>query len=376
MTANISGVRFDQIYGDNSGGAEFDTDGDGTATQEDEFVSFRNDTGDTIDISGWQIWSESAGTGAPDTAQSGLFHTFPPGTTLGAGDRLYVINEITGTPPAWAQEASEGGVESGAGGTSTNFLSEGDPNSTPEGVALVNPDTGEYIIFNMSPNASGIPSQSGFPGTHKVGEVDGNSVQNDQNAGSSYQYNASTGQYEYSNVFTPCFVAGTKVETANGHVPVEHLKAGDLIRTKDHGFQPLLWVAKRVIDLTAAKNDHLRPIYLGRLGVSPQHRMLLANDVLAPAKGLLHLADVDRDTTAQFVVYFHLLLPRHEVIFAEGRATESLLLGDTFLASTRMSDRIAISQIDIDPPRPCRRCLTVQEARALTHADGALHPAL
>lgn len=65
MVANLEGVIFDQVYGDNSGTTSgqvpFDTDGDGTATQEDEFVSFTNTTTDPIDISGWQIWSDSTG---------------------------------------------------------------------------------------------------------------------------------------------------------------------------------------------------------------------------------------------------------------------------------------------------------------------------
>ena len=55
MPVALNGVIFGQIYGDNSGGAVFDTDGDGTATQEDEFVSFTNTTSTAIDISGWQV---------------------------------------------------------------------------------------------------------------------------------------------------------------------------------------------------------------------------------------------------------------------------------------------------------------------------------
>lgn len=47
MVANLDGLVFDQIYGDNSGGAEFDSDGDGTAAQEDEFVAVRNTSGST-----------------------------------------------------------------------------------------------------------------------------------------------------------------------------------------------------------------------------------------------------------------------------------------------------------------------------------------
>ena len=39
----------------------------------------------------------------------------------------------------------------------------------------------------------------------------------------------------------PCLVAGTLVETARGRVPVEALRPGDRVRTRDHGLRPLLW---------------------------------------------------------------------------------------------------------------------------------------
>lgn len=119
MPLSLGGLIFGQIMPDNTEGAEFDSDQDGTATQEDEFVSVTNTTGAPLDVSGWQIWSVSTGTGAPDAPVSGLYHTFPSGTVLAPGQTLWVINEVTGTQN-YAQEASQGGVESGAGGVSTN----------------------------------------------------------------------------------------------------------------------------------------------------------------------------------------------------------------------------------------------------------------
>lgn len=107
MVANLGGVRFDQIYTDNSEGAEFDSDRDGTATQEDEFVSFTNESGSAVDISGWQVWSQGTGSNAPDGARDGHYHTFPSGTVLQPGETLYIINEISGPPP----RLGAGGVE-------------------------------------------------------------------------------------------------------------------------------------------------------------------------------------------------------------------------------------------------------------------------
>ena len=183
MPVNLDGLIFGQIMPDNSspnGSGEFDTDLDGTASQEDEFVSVTNTNATPLDISGWQIWSDSTGGGAPDSPSDGLFHTFPAGTVIAPGDTLWIINEVTGSR-AYAQEASEG---AGTAAGDPNLLTEGSSGSQAESVALYNPDTGEFIVFNMSPNAPQITSVPGFPGgATEIGEIDGHSIQADPGHG-------------------------------------------------------------------------------------------------------------------------------------------------------------------------------------------------
>lgn len=345
MVASLDGIIFSQFYGDNSGGAEFDTDGDGTATQEDEFVSLQNTSGTAVDLSGWQIWSDMAGTGAPDGSQDGLYHTFPPGTVIDPGATLYIINEITGTPAYNMQEASAGGVESGAGGVNTNFLSEG-TTSGSESLALVNPATGEYIVLNFSgSNSSLIPSLSGFPGTTSVGESNAatDTGVEDQNAGSSYQYDPGTDAYVYNAVYISCFASGTSILTPDGPVAVERLKPGDLIETLDNGAQPLRWAGKTHLDRAALdRMPRARPVLIPQgvlenssdLLVSPQHCVLLGTrhgldrPMLARAKHLAELPGPCRIAQGvRQVTYHHLLLPRHEIIFANGVPTESFYPG-------------------------------------------------
>lgn len=381
MVANLNGIRFDQIYGDNSGTHDgqqpFDTDGDGTATQEDEFVSVHNANAAPMDISGWQIWSDSAGTGAPDAPQDGLYHTFPPGTVLQPGETLYIINEITGPAPIWAQEASVGGLESGeADGVNTNFLTEGNSDAADEAVALVNPQTGEYIVFNMSSAPPNIHTLPGFPGTTLLGTVDGHAVMADQAAGSAYRYDPSTGGYTSLSTAVPCFCEGTLIATPSGDVPVETLKVGDLVVTKEHGAQPVRWtgvrrLTRRELDETDQHPIEFKPGSLGqgrprrRLRVSPQHRLLVEGDVLAPARGLTELPDVRVMRGCKGVQYHHILLERHEVIYAEGAETESFLPGPTFLQSCRLSDRLSLARLAAQGYTPARRCLRVFEARSL-----------
>ncbi len=396
MVASLDGIIFHQFYGDNTGGAEFDTDGDGTATQEDEFVSIQNTSGVPVDLSGWQIWSDMTGAGAPDGPQDGLYHTFPSGTVLAPGKTLHIVNEYTGTPPSNIQEASEGGLESGSGGTNTNFLSEGGPSGQAESVALVNPSTGEYIILNLTSGvSSGIPSLPGFPGTTSVGEsnaADDSGVE-DQNAGSAYTYNSATDSYEYQAVAIACFTAGALILTPTGEVPVEDLKVGDLVVTKDHGPQPIRYVARSEVrgpDIPESRQPILIPsgslapgLPKRDLVVSGQHRMLLAwrevrelheaAEAFVPAKGLVLLPGVRVKRCVRRAQYIHLLLDRHEVLYAEGAPTESFYPGPTMLREMSRDDRKALFRavpglrngVEVALGEPARKLLRVQDTKKL-----------
>jgi hypothetical protein len=77
------------------------------------------------------------------------------------------------------------------------------------------------------------------------------------------------------------------------------------------------------------------------LSVSPNHRMLVTGwraeihfgdrEILVPAKALIN-GDTIRAHPCTSVTYVHLLMDRHEVIFAEGAATETLHPGDYLMA--------------------------------------------
>lgn len=384
MPVNLDGLIFGQIMPDNSspnGSGEFDTDLDGTATQEDEFVSVTNTNSTPLDISGWQIWSDSTGGGADDSPQDGLFHTFPAGTVIAPGDTLWVINEITGSL-AFAQEASEGGVESGSGAPNTNLLTEGSGGSQAESVALYNPDTNEFIVFNMSPDAPQITSVAGFPsGATEVGEIDGHSVQADPGHGFSYQYDAATDTYVYLPAFIPCFAEGTLIDTPDGAKPIERLQTGDLVLTRDGDAQPVLWTGATKMDFTNDKNVNQRPIEFkpGSLGpalptqtlvVSPQHKILMVDakgaEVLAPAVGLVERQFVRIKKGAKSVTWYHLLLPKHGIVTSNGVPTESFYPGDQAMSALPVRHRLAVMAHfpqTASLPAKARPFLTVRQTR-------------
>lgn len=166
------------------------------------------------------------------------------------------------------------------------------------------------------------------------------------------------------NANIACFCAGTLIETKTGPVPVELLKTGAQILTKDHGVQPLRWVAKRILSVRELEaQPNFWPVRIGKgalgaglpardLCVSPQHRMLISSriaarmfgtaQVLIAAKKLLPLAGIDQPRPISGLHYYHLLFDRHQVIIADGAPTESLYLGDQALDSLSPEGRTEI----------------------------------
>ncbi|SLN38166.1 Hint domain-containing protein [Roseisalinus antarcticus] len=153
-----------------------------------------------------------------------------------------------------------------------------------------------------------------------------------------------------------CLTEGTLIETPGGERPIETLWIGDLVRTVDNGDQPIRMIhARRLFGTAFRRARHLWPVRIGKgamefglprrdLWVSPQHRMLFSHiriglmfeedAVLVRAKSLA--ASMDRvhvDSALAEVTYYHLVFDRHELIRAEGAATESFHPGEEGLAS-------------------------------------------
>ncbi|MCU0826986.1 MAG: Hint domain-containing protein [Tabrizicola sp.] len=142
-----------------------------------------------------------------------------------------------------------------------------------------------------------------------------------------------------------CFTPGTLILTDRGEVPVEDLKAGDLVVTRDSGLQPVRWVGgKHLPRAQLVSRPELQPVRIpaaafGRSGpdrsmlVSPQHRVLFEGtraellfgeaEVLVPAKHLVGQGEVARVVPDEGVTYIHILFDRHEVVQSDGIWTES-----------------------------------------------------
>ena len=132
-----------------------------------------------------------------------------------------------------------------------------------------------------------------------------------------------------------CFRAGTRIATPLGDIPVERLNKGDRVLTHSSGEKEIIWIGRRGIDcrrhpdpvrvLPVRVAAHAFGPHLPRraLFLSPGHAVFVEGDLI-PVKCLLNGTTV-RQVPASRITYFHIELDDHEVIFAEGLATESYL---------------------------------------------------
>ncbi|KIN60886.1 Type I secretion target repeat protein [Sulfitobacter noctilucae] len=191
-----------------------------------------------------------------------------------------------------------------------------------------------------------------------------------------------------------CFTPGTRIATKRGEKPVQQLKAGDMVFTRDNGPQPLRWIGRRNLqrqDLTQMPQYCPILIRAGALGrgmpvrdmmVSPNHRMLITSElaemmfgeseVLVAAKHLTGLDGVDAAPVSK-VSYIHMMFDRHEVILADGTWAESFLPGEHAMAGIQNDQRQEI--LDLFPElvdvqglnnfEAARRLLKAHEAHLL-----------
>lgn len=155
-----------------------------------------------------------------------------------------------------------------------------------------------------------------------------------------------------------CFTRGTVIETDRGPMPIHKIKAGDRVVTMDHGLQTVRWIGCTKVD----GRDHLAPVRIrkGALGnrralwVSQQHRMLITGwlaellfgqgEVLVAAK---HLVDGDaiRIIEKDDVEYYHMLFDQHEIVYAEGVASESFHPGCVGMSAISHAARTEIYEL-------------------------------
>lgn len=193
-----------------------------------------------------------------------------------------------------------------------------------------------------------------------------------------------------------CFTPGTLIDTPAGRRPVEALRPGEKVLTRDDGAQELLWIgSRRMSGARLYAMPHLRPVRIragafgigrpeGDLVVSPQHRMLLQGpaaralfneaEVLVQAIDLVNGGSVRLEQGLPEVTYIHLMFERHQVLRANGLESESFHPASTSLEMIEAAQRAALlrlrPEIEADPMAygaPARRLLSASETAILRH---------
>ena len=136
------------------------------------------------------------------------------------------------------------------------------------------------------------------------------------------------------------FSRGTHITMASGRqVPIEDLRAGDKVLTRDDGPQQIRWIGQTTLRATG----DFAPVVIRKgalhnendLVVSPDHRLFIyqredrlgagRSEILVKVRHLINGTSVVQQDGG-FVDYFQLLFDEHQIIYAEGIAAESLLI--------------------------------------------------
>lgn len=167
--------------------------------------------------------------------------------------------------------------------------------------------------------------------------------------------------------FVPCFTPGAVIATPRGEIPIEALKVGDRVFTRDHGIQDIAWIGGRELSAKEmAETPNFQPVMVraGSLGpnlpdtdllLSPNHQLLIAgrqnelyfdeNEVLAAAKHLTHLDGVEQVEAKSGIEYIHMMFAQHEIVLSNGAWTESFQPGDYSLRGVGAAQRREIEYL-------------------------------
>lgn len=285
-----------------------------------DFAEIATPTG--TDLSGWSVYVYNS----DGTVKSGPFSLGTVENTI-AGQDVYVIDQPT---DGISLTYGDGLVLVDDTGTPQQFVSVGD---TP------------FTATNGP--ASGQTSQA-------MGDAgSGESLQSDDEGQTYYM------QSNQNKGTVPCFGRGTLIETRHGQVEVERLRPGQVVRTLGTGWRAVKWVHSVTQDCQGEQLPIL--IKAGALGpnrpsrdliVSANHRILVGSDdqmphlfpseTLVPAKALVGARGIRVMRGRKRMTWYHFAIEPHGVVYSNGCATESLLLGAMVLNRLHHFERASL----------------------------------
>jgi len=137
-----------------------------------------------------------------------------------------------------------------------------------------------------------------------------------------------------------CFLAGTKIQTAEGERKVEDLEIGELLPTMFGGTRPIQWIGRYSIKKSNPAKpwvENALPVRIARSALAPgvphsplyvtAGHSLFIDGLLAPAGMLINGTTIQRCAARECaeMEFFHIKLESHDVIYAEGAPVDTLL---------------------------------------------------
>ncbi|MFT4716530.1 MAG: hypothetical protein ACI9ZD_001294 [Paracoccaceae bacterium] len=162
------------------------------------------------------------------------------------------------------------------------------------------------------------------------------------------------------------FTPETRILTKHGEVQVRDLRPGDMVKTRDNGFQELVWIGKAQMSGRALLDaPHLRPVLVRENAfgnglpsrdtmLSPNSRVIVGKDrstLFLNAKNALVAAKnlFDNKEVHQFdclgTQYVQLQFDGHQVVQVNGLWVENFDLTDYSLGAIGNSQRNEISEL-------------------------------
>jgi hypothetical protein len=223
--------------------------------------------------------------------------------------------------------AGGAGIETLTAGAGNDELTGGGGNDYLDG------GIGTDVAVYTGPRADYLATTSAGGGIQiadeRAGSPDGaDTVVNVEN----FQF--SDGTFTAAELF--CFYRGTLIGTADGEVPVETLKRGDLVATSDGRQLPVRWLGRQTVSRKFADPLRVLPIRIkaGALGegvpsrdllLSPDHAILVG-EILIQAGALVNGTSIVReDDVPETFTYYHIELDEHSLVLAQNTAAETFI---------------------------------------------------
>jgi hypothetical protein len=197
--------------------------------------------------------------------------------------------------------------------------------------AINNFGAGDTIVLSGSSSSTGsiVPNGTGGDYTVKLGGVTLSHV--------TLASGTSAGNLQFANgTVVACYAQGTRILTPTGETEIERLAIGDAVMTASGATRPIKWIGRRsYAGRFLDGNRQALPVRIraGALAdgvpkrdllVSPRHAMLI-DGALVPADMLVNGASIVQESARDNIAYVHLELARHDVLVAEGAASESFV---------------------------------------------------